>query len=237
MYTLECNKLCKRYDKVRNVIDNLDLQIPEGKIVGLLGPNGCGKSTLIKMAAGLLQPTSGEILICGQPVSEATNSLISYLPERTYFDSSMQVSQLIGFFEEFYSDFDRARTLHMLRDLGIDVNMRLKTLSKGTKEKVQLVMVMSRNARLYMLDEPIGGVDPAARDYILNTIVANYNPNATVLITTHLINDVEKLLDEFFFIGYGGVILRSGSADEVRESEGKSLDELFRKEFRCSVNY
>ena len=176
-------------------------------------------------------------MICGQPVSEATNSLISYLPERTYFDSSMQVSQLIGFFEEFYSDFDRARTLHMLRDLGIDVNMRLKTLSKGTKEKVQLVMVMSRNARLYMLDEPIGGVDPAARDYILNTIVANYNPNATVLITTHLINDVEKLLDEFFFIGYGGVILRSGSADEVRESEGKSLDELFREEFRCSVNY
>ena len=237
MYTLECNKLCKRYDKVRNVIDNLDLQIPEGKIVGLLGPNGCGKSTLIKMAAGLLQPTSGEILVCGQPVAEATNSLISDLPERTSFDSSMQVSQLIGFFEEFYPDFDRARTLHMLRDLGIDVNMRLKTLSKGTKEKVQLVMVMSRNARLYMLDEPIGGVDPAARDYILNTIVANYNPNATVLITTHLINDVEKLLDEFFFIGYGGAILRSGSADEVRESEGKSLDELFREEFRCSVNY
>ena len=236
MYTLECNKLCKRYDKVRNVIDNLDLQIPEGKIVGLLGPNGCGKSTLIKMAAGLLQPTSGEILICGQPVSEATNSLISYLPERTYFDSSMQVSQLIGFLRSFIRILT-VRTLHMLRDLGIDVNMRLKTLSKGTKEKVQLVMVMSRNARLYMLDEPIGGVDPAARDYILNTIVANYNPNATVLITTHLINDVEKLLDEFFFIGYGGVILRSGSADEVRESEGKSLDELFREEFRCSVNY
>ena len=237
MYTLECKKLCKSYDKVRNVIDSLDLQIPEGKIVGLLGPNGCGKSTLIKMAAGLLQPTSGEILVCGQPVSEATNSFISYLPERTYFDSSMQISQLINFFEEFYPDYDRNKTLHMLRDLGIDVNMRLKTLSKGTKEKVQLVMVMSRNARLYMLDEPIGGVDPAARDYILNTIVANYNPSATVLITTHLINDVEKLLDEFFFIGYGGTILRSGVADEVRENEGKSLDELFREEFRCSVNY
>lgn len=236
MYTLECKNLCKRYDKSRNVIDNLNLQIPEGKIVGLLGPNGCGKSTLIKMAAGLLQPTSGEILVCGQPVSENTNSLISYLPERTYFDSSMKVSQLIDFFEEFYSDYDRSKTLHMLRDLGIDVNMRLKSLSKGTKEKVQLVMVMSRNARLYMLDEPIGGVDPAARDYILNTIVGNYNPNATVLITTHLINDVEKLLDEFFFIGYGGAILRSGVADEVRENEGKSLDELFREEFRCSVN-
>lgn len=236
MYTLECKNLCKRYDKSRNVIDNLNLQIPEGKIVGLLGPNGCGKSTLIKMAAGLLQPTSGEILVCGQPVSENTNNLISYLPERTYFDSSMKVSQLISFFEEFYPDYDRAKTLHMLRDLGIDVNMRLKTLSKGTKEKVQLVMVMSRNARLYMLDEPIGGVDPAARDYILNTIVGNYNPNATVLITTHLINDVEKLLDEFFFIGYGGAILRSGVADEVRENEGKSLDELFREEFRCSVN-
>lgn len=161
MYTLECKNLCKRYDKSRNVIDNLNLQIPEGKIVGLLGPNGCGKSTLIKMAAGLLQPTSGEILVCGQPVSENTNNLISYLPERTYFDSSMKVSQLISFFEEFYPDYDRAKTLHMLRDLGIDVNMRLKTLSKGTKEKVQLVMVMSRNARLYMLDEPIGGVDPA----------------------------------------------------------------------------
>lgn len=237
MYTLECKNLCKRYDKSRNVIDNLNLQIPEGKIVGLLGPNGCGKSTLIKMAAGLLQPTSGEILICGQPVSENTNNLISYLPERTYFDSSMKVSRLIDFFEEFYPDYDRAKTLHMLSDLGIDVNMRLKTLSKGTKEKVQLVMVMSRNARLYMLDEPIGGVDPAARDYILNTIVGNYNPNATVLITTHLINDVEKLLDEFFFVGYGGAILRSGVADEVRENEGKSLDELFREEFRCSVNY
>ncbi len=237
MYTLECKQLYKSYDKRRNVIENLNLQIPEGKIVGLLGPNGCGKSTLIKMVAGLLQPTSGEILICGNPVSEITNSYISYLPERTYFDSEMKVNQLIDLFDEFYSDYDRAKTLHMLRDLGIDINMRLKTLSKGTKEKVQLVMVMSRNANLYMLDEPIGGVDPAARDYILNTIVANYNPKSTVLITTHLISDVEKLLDEFFFIGYGGAILRSGNADDVRENEGKSLDQLFREEFRCSVNY
>lgn len=237
MYTLECKQLYKSYDKRRNVIENLNLQIPEGKIVGLLGPNGCGKSTLIKMVAGLLQPTSGEILICGNPVSEITNSYISYLPERTYFDSEIKVNQLIDLFDEFYSDYDRAKTLHMLRDLGIDINMRLKTLSKGTKEKVQLVMVMSRNANLYMLDEPIGGVDPAARDYILNTIVANYNPKSTVLITTHLISDVEKLLDEFFFIGYGGAILRSGNADDVRENEGKSLDQLFREEFRCSVNY
>ena len=237
MYTLECKQLYKSYDKRRNVIENLNLQIPEGKIVGLLGPNGCGKSTLIKMVAGLLQPTSGEILICGNPVSEITNSYISYLPERTYFDSEMKVNQLIDLFDEFYSDYDRAKTLHMLRDLGIDINMRLKTLSKGTKEKVQLVMVMSRNANLYMLDEPIGGVDPAARDYILNTIVANYNPKSTVLITTHLISDVEKLLDEFFFMGYGGAILRSGNADDVRENEGKSLDQLFREEFRCSVNY
>lgn len=237
MYTLECKQLYKSYDKRRNVIENLNLQIPEGKIVGLLGPNGCGKSTLIKMVAGLLQPTSGEILICGNPVSEITNSYISYLPERTYFDSEMKVNQLIDLFDEFYSDYDRAKTLHTPRDLGIDINMRLKTLSKGTKEKVQLVMVMSRNANLYMLDEPIGGVDPAARDYILNTIVANYNPKSTVLITTHLISDVEKLLDEFFFIGYGGAILRSGNADDVRENEGKSLDQLFREEFRCSVNY
>lgn len=237
MYTLECKNLCKRYNKTVPVIDNLDLRISSGKIVGLLGPNGCGKTTLIKMAAGLLQPTSGEILVCGRPVSEVTNSYLSYLPERTYFDSSMKVSRLIDFFEEFYSDFSRERTLRMLRDLGIDVDMRLKSLSKGTKEKVQLAMVMSRNAKLYILDEPIGGVDPAARDYILNTIVGNYNPDATVLITTHLINDVEKLLDEFYFIGYGGKILRGGVADEVREAEGKSLDELFREEFRCSQNY
>ena len=236
MNTLECINLRKSYVKGRNVIDNLNIAIPEGKIVGLLGPNGCGKSTLIKMAAGLLQPTSGEILICGQPVSDETNSFISYLPERTYFDSSMRVEQLIAFFSEFYSDYDPNKTLHMLNDLGISPKARLKTLSKGTKEKVQLVMVMSRNARLYMLDEPIGGVDPASREYILNTIVANYNPNATVLITTHLISDVENLLDEFYFMGYGGALLRSGNADEVRESEGKSLDELFREEFRCSVN-
>ncbi len=237
MYTLEYKGLCKRYGKSHNVIDGLNLQIPAGKIVGILGPNGCGKSTLIKLTAGLLRQNSGEILVCGNPVSDDTNRLISYLPERTYFDSNMRVDSLMDFFDDFYDDYDRAKTKNMLRELGIDMSARLKTLSKGTKEKVQLVMVMSRNAKLYMLDEPIGGVDPASRDYILNTIVANYNPDASVIITTHLIADIEKLLDEFYFIGFGGKILRGGDADATREREGKSLDELFREDFRCLPNY
>lgn len=231
---LKCTDLCKSYKKP--VLDKFNFELQSGKIVGLLGPNGCGKSTLMKLICGILVADSGEILICGESRSEATNSYISYLPERTYFSSWMVVDELIEYFREFYSDFDAELARKMMSDLGIDTAAKLKTLSKGTKEKVQLIMVMARRARLYLLDEPIAGVDPAARDYILQTIIGNYNPSATVVITTHLIHDIEPILDEFAFMGYGGQILLSGVADEVRAEHGKSLDELFREVFRCSRN-
>ena len=191
----------------------------------------------MKMICGILVPDSGEITVCGQPRSEATNGLISYLPERTSFNTWMKVEELISYFSEFYADFDADAARRMLADLEIDTEAKLKTLSKGTKEKVQLIMVMARRAKLYLLDEPIAGVDPAARDYILQTIIGNYNPEATVLITTHLIYDIEPVLDEFVFMGYGGQIMMSGVADDVRAEQGKSLDELFREVFRCSKSY
>lgn len=229
---LICQDLCKSYKKGTPVLDHLNLEIPSGKIIGLLGPNGCGKSTLLKLVSGLLVPTEGEIYICGQPRSEETNQLISYLPERTYFSSRMKVSDLIRFFTDFYPDFDPNLATNMLADLGIRTGDSLKTLSKGTKEKVQLVLVMSRRAKLYLLDEPIGGVDPAAREYILRTIISSYNPDASVIITTHLITDIEPALDDFCFMGYGGKILLSGEADSTRETYGKSLDEIFKEVFR-----
>ena len=229
---LVCKNLSKGYKGNPDVINGLNLYVPGGKIVGLLGPNGCGKSTLIKMVCGLLSPDSGEIEICGEPRSERSNSLISYLPERTYFNVWMKVEELISYFSEFYSDFDAEAARRMLGELGVDTKARLKTMSKGTKEKVQLVMVMARKARLYLLDEPIAGVDPAARDYILSTIIGNYNPEATVIITTHLIHDIEPVLDEFVFLGNGGQIIMSGDCDETRAAHGKSLDELFREVFR-----
>ena len=204
-----------------------------GRIVGLLGPNGCGKSTLMKLVSGLLQADSGEILIAGEPVGENSKSLVSFLPERTYFNSNMKISELVSFFEDFYKDFDTQRAYKLLEDLLIDPGASLKSLSKGTKEKVQLILVMSRNAKLYLLDEPIAGVDPAAREYILSTIVSNYNPEATIIITTHLISDVEQILDDFVFLGFGGNILRTGNAEEARNESGKSLDELFKEVFRC----
>jgi len=231
---LRCKDLTKSYKRGKLVLEGLDVTIPAGRIVGLLGPNGCGKSTLMKLICGLLYPDGGEIEICGVPRSEKTNGLISYLPERTYFNNWMKVNELIAYFDEFYSDFDREIAEKMLKELGIDTKAKLRTLSKGTKEKVQLVMVMARRAKLYLLDEPIAGVDPAARDYILKTIIGNYNPEATVVITTHLIYDIEPILDEFVFIGYGGKVMLSGVADEVRAEHGKSLDELFREVFRCS---
>jgi len=237
MSILECRNLYKSYKKGLYVLNGMNLEIPEGKIIGLLGPNGCGKSTLIKTVAGLLLPTAGEVLVDGIPVGENTKALISYLPERTYFNSWMHVNELVDYFSEFYADFDPAKAYRLLQDLGIDPTAKLKSLSKGTKEKVQLILVMSRNAKLYLLDEPIAGVDPAAREYILGTIVSNYNPDSTIIITTHLITDVEQVLDGFVFMSYGGKILRSGSADAVREETGKSLDELFREEFRCLQNY
>ncbi len=234
---LRFENLSKSYKKNTPVISGLDLEINSGKIVGLLGPNGCGKSTLIKMVSGLLVPSGGKIYVCGEERSEASNALISYLPERTYFSSGMTVNSLIKFFSDFYADFDEERARFMFDDLKINTKASLRTLSKGTKEKVQLILVMSRRAKLYLLDEPIAGVDPAARDYILSTIIRNYDPSATIIITTHLIYDVEPVLDEFIFMGQGGEILLSGNADEAREKYGKSLDGIFREVFRCSQSY
>jgi ABC-2 type transport system ATP-binding protein len=233
MNILECKNLTKSYKKNHPVLDNLNLTIPSGKIIGLLGPNGCGKSTLIKLVSGLLQADSGEILVDGMPIGDKTNAIISYLPERTYFNSWMRVSQLIDYFAEFYEDFDANRATALMQDLGIDIKSKLKSLSKGTKEKVQLILVMSRKAKLYLLDEPIAGVDPAAREYILSTIVSNYNPDASIIITTHLITDVEQVLDDFVFLGFGGTVLMSGNAEEARNQNGKSLDQLFREVFKC----
>lgn len=233
MNILECRDLTKSYKKNFPVLYNFNINIPAGKIIGLLGPNGCGKSTLMKLISGLLQADSGEITIAGNPVGEKSKALISYLPERTYFSSNMKVSELVDYFEDFYEDFDTERAYKLLADLAIDPKANLKSLSKGTKEKVQLILVMSRDAKLYLLDEPIAGVDPAAREYILSTIVSNYNPEATIIITTHLITDVEQVLDDFVFLGYGGRILRAGNAEEVRNESGKSLDELFKEVFRC----
>lgn len=231
---LQATGLTKRYPGT-TALEDLALSLPQGKIVGLLGPNGSGKTTLIKLASGLLTPTSGTITVCGKPIGPETKAMVSYLPDRPYFSGAMKVSQMLDYFSDFYADFDRPRAEGMLRTLGIHQAARFRTLSKGTQEKVQLVLVMSRRARLYLLDEPIGGVDPAARDYILNTIITNYDPSATVLISTHLIADVERVLDEFVFL-HQGKVLRTGNADEVREETGKSLDELFREVFKCLPN-
>lgn len=228
---LECRALTKNYG-ANLALNNFTVSLPSGRIIGLLGPNGSGKTTLIKLAAGLLTPTFGEILIDGEPVGENTKNIVSYLPERTYFNEGMTVSKTIDFFEDFYEDFDRRRAEEMLTRLGVPFDRKLKTLSKGNKEKVQLVLVMSRRAKLYLLDEPIGGVDPATRDFILSTIVANYDPSATVLISTHLIADVEQVLDEFVFINCGNLVMHS-TADAVRAERGISIDQLFREVFKC----
>lgn len=228
---LECVNLTKFYTGVR-ALDKVTMSIPAGKIIGLLGPNGSGKTTLIKLIAGLLVPTHGDLYVNGQKPGEETKAVVSYLPERPYFDPSMKISEMLDFFSDFYSDFDVERAKKMLADLGISNDAKMKTLSKGTKEKVQLVLVMSRRAKLYLLDEPIAGVDPAARDYIMRTILTNYAEDSTIIISTHLITDIEKILDEFVFI-HNGHIVRQGTVDEVRETEGKSIDELFREVFRC----
>lgn len=233
MNILECKNLTKSYKKGYPVLENMNLEIPAGKIIGLLGPNGCGKSTLIKLIAGLLQPDSGEILVDGNPVGEKSKGLVSYLPERPYFNPGQTVKDLIDQFADFYQDFQKERAYQLLADLQIDHKAKMKTLSKGTKEKVQLILVMSRDAKLYLLDEPIAGVDPAARDYILRTIVSSYNPEGTIIITTHLIADVEQVLDEYMFLAYGGQIVNAGVAEDVRNYTGKSLDALFKEVFRC----
>ncbi len=231
---LQARDLTKRYHGTL-ALDALNLELPQGKIIGLLGPNGSGKTTFIKLAAGLLTPTSGSVTICGEEIGAGTKAAVSYLPDRPYFSRQRTVGQLLDFFQDFYADFDRQRAEHMLQALGLSAATRMGALSKGNQEKVQLVLVMSRRAKLYLLDEPIGGVDPAARDYILGTIISNYDPDATVLISTHLISDVERVLDEFLFL-YNGKIIRGGNADTVREETGKSLDELFREVFRCLPN-
>lgn len=228
---LECNKLSKRYGTVE-ALKGIDLNIQPGRIVGLLGPNGSGKTTLIKLANGLLTPSDGEILIQGEKPGKNSHSLVSYLPERTSIPLWMTVDQLLDFYADFYKDFQRTAAVQMLENLGINNKQKIKELSKGTREKVQLTMVMSRKALLYLLDEPIGGVDPAARDYILNTIISNYNPEASVIISTHLIADVEQVLDEVIFINKGLVLLQS-TVDQIREEKGVSVDALFREVFKC----
>ncbi len=228
---LECKNLTKNYAGIR-ALQNINLSVPKGKIVGLLGPNGSGKTTLIKMAAGLLVPTAGEIRIDGMKPGVETKKIVSYLPEQTYLSMWMTVEDLLNYFMDFYEDFNIARARDMLIALGIDEKQKLKTMSKGTKEKVQLILVMSREAKLYLLDEPIAGVDPAARDYILNTIITNYNSDATIIISTHLIYDLERILDEFIFISNHSVLMQA-ETDTIREKQGKSVDQLFREVFRC----
>ena len=210
----------------------MNLTIPRGRIIGLLGPNGSGKTTLIKLLNGLLTPSSGQILINGCKPGVETKAIISYLPERTYLSSSRRVEDLMEYFVDFYDNFNKDKALAMLESLHIDLHARMKTLSKGTKEKVQLVLVMSREADLYILDEPIAGVDPAARDFILKTIIGNYNENATVLLSTHLISDIEAVLDDCIFIRDGQVMLCS-SVEDIRETYGKSVDSYFREVFAC----
>ena len=228
---LETRSLTKRYGTTL-ALNNVDITLPKGKIVGLLGPNGSGKTTLLKIVAGLLTPSNGTVLADGQPIGEGTKSMISYLPERTYLPDWMTVEDWLDYFVDFYADFDVQRAREMLARLNVPANKRMKQLSKGTREKMQLVLVMSRRAKLYLLDEPIGGVDPATRDYILDTIISNYDNEATILISTHLISDVEKVLDGFLFLKEG-VITMHDTTDNVRETQGKSLDELFREVFRC----
>lgn len=231
-FILETHGLMKAYNRKNPVLNYINLNMEKGKIIGLLGPNGSGKSTLIKLCNGLLQPNEGDILIDGNPVGIETKKLVSYLPERTYLDNSMSPLDYINFFSDFYEDFDSNKALDMLGSLKINPKDKLRTMSKGTKEKVQLILVMSRQAKLYMLDEPIGGVDPAARDYILNTIINNYNPEASVIISTHLITDIEQVLDNVIFLCDGEIKLQK-TVDEIRMREGKSVDALFREVFKC----
>ena len=231
MAILECKGLSKRFGNVQ-ALDNVDLKIEPGRVVGLLGPNGSGKTTLLKLCNGLLTPSSGQILIAGTEPGPETKAVVSYLPDKPYLADWMNVGQLMDFFGDFYADFDRERALDMLAHLNINEQQSIKQMSKGTREKVQLILVMSRKAGLYLLDEPIGGVDPATRDYILDTIIRNYNPSAAVVISTHLIADVEQVLDEVVFIRSGQIMLQS-PVDAIREEKGMSVDQYFREVFKC----
>lgn len=228
---LEIKNVHKKYLS-HSVLEGVGFSIPRGKIVGLLGPNGCGKTTILKLISGLLQLDEGEIRINGICPGQQTKSMISYLPERSYLNDWMKISDILNLFSDFYADFDRERAEQMLTDLKISKEEKLKTMSKGTKEKVQLILVMSRRASLYLLDDPIGGVDPATREYILHTILKNFDENSSILITTHLIQDVETIFDQVLFLNQGKIVI-DGEVDEIREKYGKSIDGLFREVFRC----
>lgn len=231
MELLECRNINKSYGK-KKILKDINLVIPRGKIIGLLGKNGTGKSTLIKLINDLLTPDSGDILVNGKKVGVGSKKIIAYLPERTYLDKTMTVDEVIEYFDDFYDNFDSKKARKLLKELDLDVNQKLIKMSKGMQEKVQLVLVMSRKADLYILDEPLGGVDPATRDYILDTILTNFNEGASVIISTHLISDVERILDEVIFIDKGKIIL-TGDADKLRKKENASIDEIFRRMFKC----
>ena len=230
-YLISCRDLGKSFPGCR-ALNGINLELPRGRIIGLLGPNGSGKSTFLKLCNGLLTPDRGELLVCGSRPGVESKKHVSYLPERSYLNDWMTVEQMIGFFKDFYADFEEARAYDMLARLAVDPAKRMKTMSKGTKEKVQLILVMSRRAQLYLLDEPIGGVDPAARDFILSTIITNYNPEGSVVISTHLIADVENILDDVIFINSGNIVL-CDSVENIRAKQDQSVDMLFREVFRC----
>lgn len=231
MELLECKHLYKEFDN-KPILKDINLKIPRGKIIGLLGKNGMGKTTLIKLINDLLVPTSGEILINGEKPGVKSKEIISYLPERTYLDKDMTIKQVLQYFEEFYKNFDKEKAIRLLNDLNLDIDKKISKMSKGMQEKLQLILVMSREAQIYILDEPLGGVDPATRDYILDTILSNFSEGASVIISTHLISDIERILDEVIFIDKGEIILTS-SADELRNKEKASIDEIFRRDFKC----
>lgn len=231
MTLLECKNLCKSFDE-KVVLEEVTFQINKGKIVGLLGKNGAGKTTLIKLMNDLLTPTSGEILLNKEPIGVGTKARISYLPERTYLDKEMKVWQAIKFFSEFYRDFDTDKAYRLLSELDLQKDMKISKMSKGMQEKLQLILVMSRNADLYILDEPLGGVDPATRDYILDTILLSFNEDASIIISTHMIADIERILDDVIFLDAGKIVLTS-PADALRDKEQASIDQIFRRTFRC----
>lgn len=231
MELVECKKLCKEFDN-RQILKDINLIIPRGKIIGLLGKNGMGKTTLIKLINDLLTQSSGEVLINGNKPGVISKRIISYLPERTYLDKSMTIEQVFKFFKEFYDNFNLQKANKLLKDLDLELDQKISQMSKGMQEKLQLILVMSREAELYILDEPLGGVDPATRDYILDTILSNFNEGSSVMISTHLIADIERILDEVIFIDKGEIVLTS-SADELRKRENASIDEIFRRCFKC----
>ena len=231
MTLLEIKNLNKSFDN-KEILKNVSFSITGGKIIGLLGRNGAGKTTLIKLINDLLTPDSGEILVNGKKIGVESKKVISYLPERTYLNKQMKVSEVIDYFSDFYDNFDSDKAKKLLKDLDLDINQKLTKMSKGMQEKVQLVLVMSRRADLYILDEPLGGVDPATRDYILDTILSNFNEGASVIISTHLISDIERILDEVIFIDKGKIVLQS-DADKLRNKEKSSIDEIFRRMFKC----